>query len=128
MSSIGSSGSSPAGDSSRPLPPDAQLPELPLQKRPRAARLIEQLVENGISETALAEAIVVPVALLAEFRSGRVQLPLDRQLCLALYAIERVPRARRAGFTLRAQVEAEIALASDSTETHAAPPVTHRWP
>lgn len=128
MSPPGSRGSSPAGDPSRPLPQEAGLPELPLQKRPRAARLIEQLIEHGVSEASLAEAIVVPEPLVAEFRSGRIQLPLDRQLCLALYAIAHVPRARRAAFTLRAQVEAEIALASDSTETHSTPPVTHRWP
>lgn len=65
---------------------------------------------------------------LDDFRSGRMVIPLDRQLCLALYAIEHVPNARRLGFALRGQVEAEIALGSESTEVHDSPPISHRWP
>lgn len=119
MSSTASSGHDPsAGDTT----------SLPLQKRPRAARLLEQLVRAGCTESVLAEAIVVTEEMLAGYRGGRLPIPIDRQLCLALYAIEHVPAARRAGFTLRAQVEAEIALARASTEVHDAPPVSHRWP
>ena len=103
--------------------------EIPLSKRSRAARLIEQLIGTGqVTPTDLATAIVVSERRLASFRSGRMKVPLERQLCLALFAIERSPVARRAGFALRAQVEAEMAVASTRTETHNEPPVIHRWP
>jgi hypothetical protein len=103
--------------------------DLPLAKRPRAARLIEQLLGTGaISSSELADAIVCDGATLEAYRLGRRKMPLERQLCLALVAIERVPAARRAGFALRSQVEAELAVAATLTETHDQPPVTHRWP
>ena len=103
--------------------------DIPLAKRPRAARLIEQMLGSGsITAAELASAIVCDVETLESFRLGRTKMSLDRQLCLALVAIEHVPVARRAGFALRSQVEAELAVAATLTETHAQPPVTHRWP
>ncbi len=103
--------------------------DIPLNKRPRASRLVEQLLRSGmITAAELAAAIVADEAVLESYRLGRVRMPLERQLCLALVAIEGVPAARRAGFALRAQVEAELAVASTLTETHDAPPVSHRWP
>lgn len=103
--------------------------DIPLSKRSRAARLIEQLVGTGqVTTTDLASAIVVSDRTLAAYRSGHTKVPLERQLCLALFAIERSPVARRSGFALRAQVEAEMAVAATRTETHNEPPVIHRWP
>lgn len=129
MSSTGSSGlTPPRGDGPRRTLSADDTPDIPLQKRSRAARLIEQLLRDGCPEAVLSEAIVVNEPMLAGYRAGRVPVPLDRQLCLALYAIEHVPSARRAAFALRAQVEAEIALATDATEVHDTPPISHRWP
>ncbi len=103
--------------------------DIPLSKRSRAARLIEQLIGTGQASPAdLATAIVVSDRTLAAYRSGQTKVPLERQLCLALFAIERSPVVRRAGFALRSQVEAEMAVASTRTETHNEPPVIHRWP
>lgn len=103
--------------------------DLPPAKRPRAARLIEQILgSEAIDAAELAAAVVCDEAMLESFRLGRAKMPLDRQLCLALVAIERVPAARRAAFALRAQVEAELAVAATLTETHDQPPVSHRWP
>lgn len=112
-----------------PSTPVLALADIPLARRPRAARLIEQVLGTGaITETELAAAIVCDAATLESFRLGRARMPLDRQLCLALVAIEHVPVARRAGFALRSQVEAELAMAATLTETHDQPPVSHRWP
>lgn len=103
--------------------------EVPPARRPRAARLIEQILGTGtLSASELAAAIVCDEATLESFRLGTRRIPLDRQLCLALVAIEHVPAARRAGFALRSQVEAEVAVAAIRTESHAQPPVSHRWP
>ena len=103
--------------------------DIPLSKRSRAARLIEQLIGTGqVTAADLATAIVVSERTLAAYRSGHMKVPLERQLCLALFAMERSPVVRRAGFALRSQVEAEMAVASTRTETHNEPPVIHRWP
>lgn len=103
--------------------------DTPLGKRPRAARLIEQIIGSGcLSVAELAAAIVSDEATVEAYRLGRSRMPLERQLCLALVAIDRVPVARRAGYALRAQVEAELAVAATLTETHDQPPVSHRWP
>lgn len=102
--------------------------ELPIHKRSRAARLIAQIVDSGaMTAHDLAAAILVSEPMLEEYRSGRLRIPVDRQLCVALVAIERLPEVRRAGHALRAQIQAEIALATDATEVHGAPPPSHRW-
>lgn len=102
--------------------------ELPLHKRARAARLLAQILDSeAMTPTELAAAILVSEPLLDEYRSGRLRMPLDRQLCLALIAIEHLPAARRAGHALRAQIRAEIALESDATEVHSSPPIQRRW-
>lgn len=114
----------------RDVPAAAErLADIPLPRRSRAARLIEQLVGSGhISAADLAAAIVVSDRTLAECRSGHARVPLERQLCLALLACELSPLTRRAGFALRAQVEAQMAVGTTRTETHNEPPVSHRWP
>lgn len=128
MSSTGSNGADGDAGSSRPPVATAPRSDRPRQKRARAARLIGQVLDSGVPASELAAAIVVSERVLAHYRSGRIPVPLDRQLCLALYVIEHVPAARRAAFTLRAQVEAEVALARGATEVHRAPPISHRWP
>lgn len=82
---------------------------------------------GGISSSELAAAIVTDQATLDACRLGRTRMPLERQLCLAVVAIERLPAARRAGFALRAQVEAELAVAATRGVTHDQPPISHRW-
>lgn len=101
--------------------------DIPLAKRSRAARLIEQLIGTGMPADELATAIVVNDRTLEAYRSGRTKIPLQRQLCLALIGMEQ-PAVRRAAFALRAQVEAEMAVESTRTQTHNGPPVTNRWP
>jgi hypothetical protein len=124
-----------ASDRARGEPPRDEDPaspkprsELPLHKRARAARLLAQILDSGaMTPAALAAGILVSEPMLEEYRSGRLRIPLDRQLCLALIAIEQLPDARRAGHALRAQIRAEIALGTDATEVHQAPRVSRRW-
>lgn len=56
--------------------------------------------------------------------SGDAVMPLDRQLCLALIVIDKVPRLARRGHTLRAQVAAAMAFREKETATHSEPPST----
>lgn len=129
MNTIGSDSAALVGAVADEAAGPKPAPGIPVGKRSRASRLVEQLVGSGaFSESELADAIVVTRETLESYRSGRVKIPLERQLCIALLAIERAPAARRAGFALRAQVEAEIAVAATRTETHDSPPVCHRWP
>ena len=100
-----------------PLPP----------KISRAVRLLRQLVETQLFEReALARELVVPPTHLDAYVAGTLEIPLDRQLCLALLVIERVPALARQGHGLRGQVIAATAYASHTFSTDAAPPTFMR--
>jgi len=58
----------------------------------------------------LADALVIKRKKLDAFLSGAVEMPLERQLCLALFVIEHVPTLARLGYQLRGQVIAAIAF------------------
>lgn len=73
---------------------------------------------------AIARALVISDARLAAYLSESELIPLDRQLCLALFVIECVPPLARAGHQLRGQVNAAIAFQAHATLTHLEPPPT----
>jgi hypothetical protein len=75
----------------------------------------------------LAEVIVVKRSALDSYLSGSLTIPLDRQLCLALFAIERVPSLARLGHQLLGQVAATTAFQAGSTATHLQPPPPARF-
>ena len=104
-----------AGDAVRP---DHARP------RSRAVELLRRIVSRGAVEThALAHALVVPPATLDSYLRGTVPIPLERQLCLALYVIEHIPELARQGHQLRGQVAAAIAFQEHATVVHSdAPP------
>jgi hypothetical protein len=60
----------------------------------------------------LATELVVTPHRLDDYLTGNREMPLDRQLCLALLLIERVPALARQGYALRGQVLAAIAYAA----------------
>ena len=85
------------------------------------------LDENGMSAADLAGALVVPPETLEAYRDGRVPMPLERQLCLALLVIERLPALARHAHRLRGQVLAEVAFHGRATKTHMVAPVSKNW-
>jgi hypothetical protein len=66
---------------------------------------------------AIAEALVVPEAMFDDYLAGIADIPLDRQLCLALFVIENVPALARSGHQLRSQVVAAAAFSERAANT-----------
>jgi hypothetical protein len=90
-----------------------------LRRLPRALILLRKLVATGSYELdTLAEALVIKRKMLDSFLSGAVEMPLERQLCLALFVIEHVPALARLGYQLRGQVLAAIAFQERGPTTH----------
>jgi hypothetical protein len=89
------------------------------RRRARAVVLLQRILATGsLDVDALAEALVVNRAALHAYLSGTGPVPLERQLCLALFVIERVPEFAREGHRLRAQVAAAIAFNEHATAMH----------
>jgi hypothetical protein len=91
----------------------AQPPATP---RPsRAMLLIEKLLRDGTcTEEELATELVISPHALANIRAGKIPIPLERQLCLALWLIQRGPRYARLGYQLRGQIEAAMRFGTRS--------------
>lgn len=99
--------------------------------RPRSAavRLLRKVIANGwFPADAVARALVISNTSLDAYLAESKPMPLDRQLCLALFVIECIPPLARAGQQLRAQVAAAIAYQNGVTETHAHAPPSRLWP
>lgn len=98
-------------------------------RRSRAARLLDRLLATGVmSEAELSGALVVPVETLLAYRGGELRMPVERQICLARVALERVPSEARAARALLGQAQAEASYLQGATETHMSAPATRRWP
>jgi hypothetical protein len=96
-----------------------------------ASRAVEILIKIDASAAfdreTLARELVVTQDQLECFLNGTAQMPLDRQLCLAQFLIERVPTMSRVGHRLKGQVIAAISFNARLTLTHAdAPPPMFR--
>jgi hypothetical protein len=75
----------------------------------RAVLLIERMLRDGaVTEDALASELVVLPQTLQAYRQGRMPMPLDRQLCLALVMQRMSPTYARLGTQLKGQVTAAI--------------------
>jgi hypothetical protein len=93
--------------------------------RSRAAELLQRIVSSGSVDThALAHSLIVSPAALDSYLHGTVPIPLERQLCLALYVIEHIPELARQGHQLRGQVAAAIAFQEHATVVHSHAPPT----
>jgi hypothetical protein len=92
-----------------------------------AATLLRALLNSGAcSPDQLASELAVSRATLARFLEGTQAIPLSRQLCLALFVIDRSPQHARKGHRLLGQVRAAIAYEKHLTTTHLLHP-TARW-
>jgi hypothetical protein len=97
-------------------------------RRLRSVRLLEQVLSSrAMTADELASALVVPRDTVDAYRRGETLMPLERQLCLALLVIERVPQLARQAYRLRGQVLAEAAFHARATKTHMIAPVSKHW-
>jgi hypothetical protein len=91
--------------------------------RSRAVVVLERVLSTGrYDRPAIANELVVSPARLERYLTGSLPMPLDRQLLLALFVIEKVPELSRMGYQLRGQVMAAVAFETHVTATHSAPP------
>ena len=94
-----------------------------LRRLPRALELLRKLVATESYELdELAEALVIKRKKLDAYLAGTVEIPLERQLCLALFVIEHVPALARLGYQLRGQVIAAIAFQERGPLAHTQSP------
>jgi hypothetical protein len=95
-----------------------------VQKPSRAAQLLSRLsATRWFDVQTLARELVVPVATVEAYLNGTLPIPLDRQLCLALFVIDNVPALARQGHQLHGQVQAAISFQARAAEgLSAAPP------
>ena len=94
----------------------------------RAIELLDRLLASDASTIdEVASALMVSAEGIERYRSQRLAMPIERQLLLAAYVIERVPGYARLGHLLRGQIRATIAFAARETTTHPSPPPSARW-
>jgi len=93
----------------------------------RAIVLVERLLRDEVfTEAELAREIVVRALTLADYRTAKEPMPLDRQLCLAL-VLTRLPEPyARMGRQFREQVAAAMRYELHVTERHDGPPLSFR--
>jgi phage gp36-like protein len=86
----------------------------------RPSRAVELLaaVVTQIDRDTVARELVVSAEMIDAYLAMRLAIPLERQLCLALFTIDRTPMYARAGQRLRAQVLAAIAFHAHATLSH----------
>lgn len=99
-------------------------------ERPRslAVKLLDSvLASNRAPHEQVAAAMMVHEPTVDEYRRGRVPIPIEAQMLLAAFAIERFPEYARLGHRLRAEIRARVAYAARETETHMEPPPSVRW-
>ena len=94
------------------------------RQRARAVELLTKVVESGwFDRETIAGELVVPERRLVGYLTETEPMPLDRQLCLALFVIDRLPPLARQGHRLLGQVRAAMAFSEHRTATHlSAPP------
>jgi len=96
----------------------------------RANVLLDRiLLDDAASLDELAMALMAPPEVICAYRGG-LEIPIERQILLAAYAIERTPKFARAGRSLRAQLKATIRFAAGETVRHSGPPpltARSRW-
>lgn len=78
-------------------------------------------MEGALTADQLATELVVAPSELEAYRTGAAAMPVERQLCLALVVIERVPNFAREAHRLRAQVLATIDVEARATAVYPEP-------
>jgi hypothetical protein len=83
-------------------------------RRSRARDLLARVRKGGsFTDEQLCTELVLDARQLAMYAEGLEAIPLDRQLCLAAFLIERVPALAADGHSLHAQVKAATTFATN---------------
>src|SRR3954469_3394733 len=94
------------------------------RRRSKAVQLLTKIMAAGWFDVQrMASELVVTERTLAQYISGEIDMPLERQLCLAQFLIESVPSLARHGHNLRSQVRSAIQFSGTTTEVHQTAPV-----
>ena len=97
------------------------------RRRTRVVRILTRLLaSNWYTVDELAAALCVDTRTLGRYAAGEVDVPIDRQICLSRFLIERVPPLARAGRNMLGQIEATVRFSQSTTALHTSAPVT--WP
>ena len=99
-------------------------------ERPRslAVKLLDGvLTSNRAPVEQIAAAMMVHEPTVDAYRRGRLPIPIEAQMLLAAFAIERFPEYARLGHRLRGEIRARVAYAARETQTHMEPPPSVRW-
>ena len=90
----------------------------------RASALLAKVLASGLYDQAqIASELAVTPAAIDGFLSGQAAMPLERQLCLALFVVEKIQSLARSGHILHGQVKAAIAFHGHTTAVHQTAPV-----
>jgi len=98
--------------------------DTPKPRLTRASALLAKVLStDGHDRTEIASELAVTPERVDEYLSGAIAMPLERQLCLALFVVEKVPTLSRSGHVLLGQVRAAIAFHGHSTTVHQTAPL-----
>ena len=90
----------------------------------RASALLAKVLATGLFDPAqIATELAVTPEKIDGYLSGAIEMPLERQLCLALFVVEKIPSLARSGHILHGQVKAAIAFHQHSTTVHQSSPL-----
>jgi hypothetical protein len=94
------------------------------QRPTRASVLLAKVLATGpYDRTLIAAELAVTPEKIDGYLSGTIEMPLERQLCLALLVVEKIPSLARLGHILHGQVKAAISFHQHSTTVHQSAPV-----
>lgn len=89
----------------------------------RALELLERVLSSeGITVEELCSGLMVPAATIVAYRGGRRPMPIEVQLLLIAFTIERTPQHGPLARRMRDQLRATIAFVAGETVTHLEPP------
>ena len=79
--------------------------------------------DQGWRRTTLPLPCIFSERTIAQYMSGDLEMPLERQLCLAQFLIDNVPALARTGHNLLGQTRAAIRFNGTETAVHPTAPV-----
>lgn len=93
----------------------------------RALELLGRVLSDGITIEDLCNGLMVSTATLMAYRTGRRPMPLEVQVLLVAFTVERAPQHIRLARRLRDQLKATITFAAGETVTHLEAPPRTKW-
>ena len=92
-------------------------------RRTRVVQILTRLLAStAYTVDELAAALCVDARTVGRYVSGEIDVPIDRQICLARFLIEREPPLARSGRNMLGQIEAAIKFSQSTTALHNSAP------